>query len=243
MAIPLVTSLPTSIKVSLGWLAQKRLNRAHPLCLARSDWISGCRVEHRTTSPNSVIWPPTRSELTWPWWEQKAQTISRCCWMAPLDGYTYVEARGGDDVVVGSEANEEIVGGAGDDDLQGGAGDDVLTDSQGTNTLSGGSGDDIINLTGTSTPQGTIDGGEGIDTLRVASDTNFSNISISNVEILDGRGGRTQLTPQEVVIDKGFTTANNITFQSGSERYWWRRWMRQALQVTSHFAERTSPMF
>ena len=132
-----------------------------------------------------------------------------------LDGYTYVEARGGDDVVVGSNLNEEIVGGAGDDDLQGGAGDDVLTDSQGTNTLSGGSGDDIINLTGTSNPQGTIDGGEGIDTLRVASDTNFSNISVSNVEILDGRGGRTELTPQDV-IDKGFTTANNITFQLNS---------------------------
>ena len=111
--------------------------------------------------------------------------------------------------------NEEIVGGAGDDDLQGGAGDDVLTDSQGTNTLSGGIGDDIINLTGTSNPQGTIDGGEGIDTLRIASDTNFSNISVSNVEILDGRGGRTELTPQDV-IDKGFTTANNITFQLNS---------------------------
>ena len=143
-----------------------------------------------------------------------------------------------------AKPNEEIVGGAGDDDLQGGAGDDVLTDSQGTNTLSGGSGDDIINLTGTSNPQGTIDGGEGIDTLRVASDTNFSNISVSNVEILDGRGGRTELTPQEVVSIRGFTTANNITFQSGLRtELWWRRWMRQALQATSHFAERTSPIF
>ena len=59
------------------------------------------------------------------------------------DGYTYVEARGGDDVVTGSEASEELVGGAGDDVLDGGAGDDVLTDAQGTNTLSGGSGDDM----------------------------------------------------------------------------------------------------
>ena len=125
--------------------------------------------------------------------------------------YTYIDARGGDDVVTGSEASEELVGGAGDDVLDGGAGDDVLTDAQGTNTLSGGAGDDVINLTGTSAPQGVVDGGEGTDTLRVASDTNFSNLSISNVEILDGRGGRTQLTPQEVV-DRGFTTANNITF-------------------------------
>ena len=66
------------------------------------------------------------------------------------DGYTYVEARGGDDVVTGSEASEELVGGAGDDVLDGGAGNDVLTDAQGTNTLSGGAGDDVINLTGTS---------------------------------------------------------------------------------------------
>ena len=80
--------------------------------------------------------------------------------------YTYIDGGAGNDTIIGSDANEEIVGGAGDDDLQGGAGDDVLTDSQGTNTLSGGSGDDIINLTGTSNPQGTIDGGEGIDTLR-----------------------------------------------------------------------------
>ena len=125
--------------------------------------------------------------------------------------YTYIDGGAGNDTIIGSDANEEIVGGAGDDVLDGGAGDDVLTDSQGTNTLSGGIGDDIINLTGTSNPQGTIDGGEGTDTLRIASDTNFSNISVSNVEILDGRGGRTQLTPQEVV-DRGFTTANNITF-------------------------------
>ena len=131
------------------------------------------------------------------------------------------------------------MGGAGDDVLDGGAGDDVLTDSQGTNTLSGGSGDDIINLTGTSNPQGTIDGGEGTDTLRVASDTNFSNISISNVEILDGRGGRTQLTPQEVV-DRGLYHREQHHLPVWIRTVPVARSMRQVLRATSRFAGATS---
>ena len=126
--------------------------------------------------------------------------------------YTYIDARGGNDTVTGSEADEEIVGGAGDDDLSGGAGNDVLVDSQGANVLSGGAGNDIIDVSGTQTPNATIDGGEGTDTLRVTSDTNWSNLSITNVEVLDGQGGRTNLTPQDL-LDRGFTTANNITFR------------------------------
>ncbi len=86
--------------------------------------------------------------------------------------YTYIDARGGNDTVTGSAANEEIVGGAGDDDLSGGGGDDVLVDSQGANILSGGDGNDIIDVSGTQSPNATIDGGEGTDTLRITSDTN-----------------------------------------------------------------------
>ena len=52
-------------------------------------------------------------------------------------------------------------------------------------------------------PNATIDGGEGTDTLRVTSDTNWSNLSITNVEVLDGQGGRTDLTPQDL-LDRGF---------------------------------------
>ena len=134
----------------------------------------------------------------------------------------YIDAGGGNDLVIGSALSEIIVGGLGDDTLRGGDGNDTLIDSQGANVLEGQAGDDLIDVSGTgqamagatgnTTPTATVDGGTGRDTLKVASDTSFANLSVSHIEILDGSGGRTAMTPQQL-LDLGFDTAQNITFR------------------------------
>ena len=98
----------------------------------------------------------------------------------------YIDAKGGNDTVAGSAAAEEILGGAGDDTLSGGAGNDSLRDSQGSNVLVGDAGDDLIDISGASAPTAQVDGGAGTDTLRINANANWDNITVSNVEILDG---------------------------------------------------------
>ena len=124
----------------------------------------------------------------------------------------YIDALAGNDSVIGGDLSEQIVGGFGDDTIDGGAGDDVITDSAGLNRLTGGSGNDLFNLTGTSTPTATIQGGDGVDTLKITNGTVWTGLSASGVEVLDGAGGLTSLTPAQV-LEKGFTTAQNITFK------------------------------
>jgi Ca2+-binding RTX toxin-like protein len=129
----------------------------------------------------------------------------------------YIDARDGNDSITGSAIDEQIVGGAGDDIIDGGAGNDTLQDSAGVNILRGGDGNDVIDVSGdqtvpNTTPTSTVDGGAGLNTLKIASDTNWAGLTVTNVQILDGSGGRTSLSPDQVVA-KGFTTAQNITFR------------------------------
>jgi Ca2+-binding RTX toxin-like protein len=124
----------------------------------------------------------------------------------------YIDARDGNDSVTGSAISEQIVGGSGDDTLLGMSGNDVLVDGGGRNSLSGGEGNDVIDVSATNLPTDTIDGGAGIDTLKVVSDTSWTGLTLSGVEILDGNSGRTSLTPQQATA-LGFTTAQNITFR------------------------------
>lgn len=125
---------------------------------------------------------------------------------------TFTDLKGGDDTFVGADIGEEIAGGAGDDNIDGGAGDDIINDSQGNNTLIGGAGDDIIDVSGSTAPIATISGGEGTDTLRVADYTDFSGLTITGVEILDGQGSRTTLTPAEIAA-LGFSQVTDIIFE------------------------------
>ena len=125
---------------------------------------------------------------------------------------TFTDLKGGDDTFVGADIGEEIAGGVGDDNIDGGAGDDIINDSQGNNTLTGGAGDDIIDVSGSTTPIATISGGEGTDTLRVADYTDFSGLTITGVEILNGQGSRTTLTPAEIAA-LGFSQITDIIFE------------------------------
>jgi Ca2+-binding RTX toxin-like protein len=137
----------------------------------------------------------------------------------------YIDARAGNDSVSGSSSlGERILGGAGDDTLLGNGGDDVLIDSTGRNSLSGGEGNDIIDVSalaedagmqmasGATDPTASIDGGAGTDTLKIASNTNWSGLSVSNIEVVDGSGGFTSLTPQQLLA-LGISSAQNLTFR------------------------------
>ena len=124
---------------------------------------------------------------------------------------TFTDLKGGNDTFTGAAIAEEVVGGAGDDNIDGGAGDDIINDSQGNNTLSGGDGDDVIDISGSTTPTATISGGEGTDTLKVGQYTDFSGLSIIGIEILNGQGFKTTLSPAQIV-EIGFTEVQNLVF-------------------------------
>ena len=129
---------------------------------------------------------------------------------------TYIDGQAGNDVITGSILAEEIQGGTGDDTLNGAGGNDSLVGGAGSNSLQGGDGDDTLNSQqATANNNGvtdTVDGGAGTDTLEISSSQNISNMTISNVEILQADGGVSALTPAQVLA-KGFTTANAITFR------------------------------
>jgi Ca2+-binding RTX toxin-like protein len=129
---------------------------------------------------------------------------------------TYIDGQAGNDVITGSVLAEEIQGGTGDDTLNGAGGNDSLVGGAGSNSLQGGEGDDTLNSRqATANNNGvtdTVDGGAGTDTLEISASQNISNMTISNVEILQADGGVSALTPAQVLA-KGFTTANAITFR------------------------------
>ncbi len=93
----------------------------------------------------------------------------------------------GDDIFIGSLADDDVNGGEGADSLSGGAGDDVLNGGIGNDTLIGGEGNDTF-LISTNAGADTFDGGAGLDRVRLASSVELSNFTIgagASVERLD----------------------------------------------------------
>ncbi|MCP4929614.1 MAG: hypothetical protein GY918_11225, partial [Gammaproteobacteria bacterium] len=126
------------------------------------------------------------------------------------DTFSYVDGKAGNDTITGTSIDETLVGGAGDDIITGGLGDDVIKDGEGVNILAGNDGDDMIDVSATTTPNASIDGGAGRDTLKIAGNTIWSDLDISNMEILAG-SGELNLTAAQVV-EKGFDTVTGLTF-------------------------------
>ncbi len=67
-------------------------------------------------------------------------------------------------------------------------------------------------MSGSNTPTATITGGEGTDTLKIGQYTDFSGLTITGVEILDGQGFATKLTPAQIA-ELGFTQVQNLVFE------------------------------
>ena len=84
----------------------------------------------------------------------------------------YVEGGGDTDILAGNGGNDTLLGGTGDDVLMGGDGDDVLMPYGGLDTNTGVNGAE------------TIEGGAGSDTLTDSTSVDFSNMTISDVEVI-----------------------------------------------------------
>jgi Ca2+-binding RTX toxin-like protein len=79
--------------------------------------------------------------------------------------------------------NLQIHAGGGDDNLQGGSGNDVLDGgANGVDVLSGGDGDDFLSNYAWYFAGGTVDGGDGIDTIATGW---LEHLTVTNVEVLD----------------------------------------------------------
>ncbi len=142
------------------------------------------------------------------------------------DDIGFIDAQAGNDQIVGSDADEEIYGGLGDDTIDGGAGNDVIFDPSGTNSIKGGSGDDRVildssydfdmGMEGSENPLGSVDGGEGLDTLVLSGyGPNYDDpldvsglTSVTNFEYFEVTNkGESPYTIEEL-IDLGFLSAS-----------------------------------
>ena len=79
-----------------------------------------------------------------------------------------------------SGTNNTLYGSSGNNVITGGAGNDTIDGFGGADTLRGGAGNDTIIWR---TSQGNVDGGDGLDTLRLTSDWNTSSLTLSDSNI------------------------------------------------------------
>jgi Ca2+-binding RTX toxin-like protein len=108
------------------------------------------------------------------------------------DGNDIISAAAGNDSLDGEAGNDTLNGLGGNDTLDGGAGIDVLNGGDGNDLLLvtvgdsafGGSGDDVMDVSGYDGPA-VLNGGVGLDTLRITSVTNISATDLSGVERLN----------------------------------------------------------
>ena len=125
-----------------------------------------------------------------------AYTVEQTLEAAP-DRIT-INGTDGDDILTGTDRNEDIFGGNGFDTLNGGAGDDVLDGGNGSDSLNGGSGDDILYGNRFGSGAGDVDtltddqggndqlfGGAGDDNLLVYRS---GNMAASTVSLSGGDG-------------------------------------------------------
>ncbi|MBW4674418.1 MAG: SdiA-regulated domain-containing protein [Desmonostoc geniculatum HA4340-LM1] len=95
-------------------------------------------------------------------------------------GNDYIDAKGGNDSLLGNDGIDTLLGGAGNDILDGGAADDILLGELGNDTLLGGAGNDSLN------------GGAGNDNLNGGAGNDTILGGLGN-DILAGGGGNDHL--------------------------------------------------
>jgi Ca2+-binding RTX toxin-like protein len=124
------------------------------------------------------------------------------------DGYSGAkgDARNNTISAIGGGDSVQISGGEGDDTLTGGDNADLLDGGSGADVLIGGSGDDQIFIDADDVQNGSIDGGDGVDTLVVVNDEAISlTLAALNVERVTSNDGDDSLDAtgmaMKVVID------------------------------------------
>lgn len=110
----------------------------------------------------------------------------------------------GNDTLNGGDGNDLLVGRDGDDVLNGGAGDDTLEGGSGNDTLNGGDGNDTILFTEAITGKVAIDGGAGINTLKLAAGIDLSTMPLTNIQAIEFNSGG-DLTISTAALPQGKT--------------------------------------
>jgi Ca2+-binding RTX toxin-like protein len=118
-----------------------------------------------------------------------------------------VNAGGGNDAITGGTGNDTLNGEGGDDTINGGDGNDTINGGLGSDIINAGAGNDTIVFDAADT---SVDGGIGIDTLKLSGDINFSGLGtlLSNIEKLDATVAGNQ-TISGLSLDKIFTMTDS----------------------------------
>ncbi len=100
---------------------------------------------------------------------------------------------GGDDQLFGAGGDDRLNGGADNDTIHGGDGNDALIAGKGTDTLFGEDGNDMFNVGKWLRAQDSLDGGSGVDTLKLNGDYSFglrfaatTMANIETIKVSDG---------------------------------------------------------
>ncbi|WP_417525599.1 CHRD domain-containing protein [Marinovum sp.] len=97
-----------------------------------------------------------------------------------------------DNLLLGNGGNDQLSGRGGDDELYGGGGDDTLDGGTGNDALDGESGDDRFNVTPVAGETKTVEGGDGIDLLRVlGTDSSAASFAPGTNSLILTTGGAT----------------------------------------------------
>ncbi|MBI4194886.1 MAG: hypothetical protein HY526_07395 [Betaproteobacteria bacterium] len=112
----------------------------------------------------------------------------------PSEAFSYIDAKGGNDSIVGSEGNDILIGGDNDDTLIGGDGDDRLFGNAGADSLVGGDGDDYL------------DGGTGANIL--VGDAGDDLLIFRDQNTTENGGGDFDILKFDTGINFNATTAN-----------------------------------
>ncbi|MCV2890852.1 FG-GAP-like repeat-containing protein [Ruegeria aquimaris] len=145
------------------------------------------------------------------------------------EGDDRIEARDGDDVIFANGGNDLLLGEAGVDTLLGGEGDDTLDGGAGNDDIWGGRGTDTarFNVASTEVSGGlsgavfTLISSEGTDSVREVEFFEFTDRTLSLVELLDlvsgGGTGPIEGTPEADVLT-GTAGDDTITGLDGNDR-------------------------
>ena len=139
-------------------------------------------------------------------------------WFATADG-TVIFGGGGDDVIFGSDGDDDIYGGADNDTIYGGDGYNSLSGGAGNDTIyaegyfdnviSGDDGDDTIIISG-GTAYHDVDGGLGTDSLALSAGSDM--VVVYDVETITDSGGDDSVGAATL-----FTTGNSVDLGSGTD--------------------------
>ena len=122
-------------------------------------------------------------------------------------GADTLDGGAGNDTLNGTQWSDRLLGGIGDDLLTGGAGADVLDGGAGNDTLYGGNGTDD-----------QMTGGDGIDTVSYATDSESVQISLTTPTLNGGAAAGDIITGVEIIIGTSF--GDRIDGDAGADTFY-----------------------